>query len=99
MTGPGQLQESGGDERMHRTLEQEATVPPAASRREQKQKVDRLLAEGNRVRPREALVLRRPAQAHQSSSQPMRKRIGLCDLSHFVVRRVSQCGTIWMLSR
>jgi transposase InsO family protein len=95
---PGEPQQNGIHERMHRTLKQDATVPPAGSLRSQQQKFDRFREEFNEVRPHEALGMKRPAQVYQPSTRCMPKRIGLYDYpSHYLVRRVSRCGTIRVL--
>ena len=51
---PGQPQQNGVHERMHRTLKQEATLPPASSLRAQQQEFDRFREEFNEERPHEA---------------------------------------------
>jgi transposase InsO family protein len=42
---PGKPQQNGVHERMHRTLKQEATIPPASSLRAQQRKFDRFREE------------------------------------------------------
>jgi len=97
---PGKPQQNGVHERMHRTLKQEATIPPAGSLRGQQRKFDGFRREFNEVRPHEALAMRRPAQVYQTSSRAMPGRIGLYDYpSNYMVRRVSRCGTIRVLSK
>jgi len=97
---PGKPQQNGVHERMHRTLKQEATIPPAGSLRGQQRKFDGFRREFNEVRPHEALEMRRPAQVYQTSSRVMPRRIGPYDYpSNYMVRRVSRCGTIRVLSK
>ena len=80
---------------MHRTLKQEATIPPATSLRAQQRKFDRFLEEFNQERPHEAIGMKRPAEMYQSSSRTMPKRIDRYDYpAHCLVRRVSRGGTI-----
>jgi transposase InsO family protein len=95
---PGQPQQNGVHERMHRTLKQEATIPPASSLRGQQQKFDSFRQEFNEVRPHESLGMKRPAQLYRPSTRAMPKRIRPYEYpSHYLVRRVSRCGTIRVL--
>jgi len=97
---PGKPQQNGVHERMHRTLKQEATIPPASSMPAQQRKFDRFREEFNLVRPHEAIGMKRPAEIYQSSSRKMPKRIELYDYpSHYLVRRVSRAGTIRVLRK
>ena len=92
---PGEPQQNGIHERMHRTLKQEATIPPASSMREQQSKFDRFREEFNQVRPHEAIAMKRPAEIYQSSNRAMPKRIDRYEYpGHYIVRRVSRAGTI-----
>lgn len=95
---PGEPQQNGVHERMHRTLKQEATLPPASSLRAQQQKFDRFRVEFNAERPHEGLGMKRPAQVYRSSSRSMPKRTEPYHYpSHYLVRRVSRAGTIRVL--
>jgi len=92
---PGKPQQNGVHERMHRTLKQEATIPPGSSLRAQQQKFDRFREEFNQERPHEALGMKRPGEVYQASSRAMPMRIEPYDYpSHYLVRRVSRSGTI-----
>src|SRR5919197_2594328 len=51
---PGQPQQNGRHERMHRTLKQETASPPAANRRAQQERFDQFRLEYNEERPHEA---------------------------------------------
>jgi transposase InsO family protein len=95
---PGQPQQNGVHERMHRTLKQEATIPPASSLRGQQRKFDAFRQEFNEVRPHESLGMKRPAQLYRPSTRAMPKRIRPYEYPcHYLVRRVSRCGTIRVL--
>jgi hypothetical protein len=95
---PGQPQQNGVHERMHRTLKQEATIPPASRLRGQQRKFDSFRQEFNEVRPHESLGMKRPAQLYRPSSRAMPKRIRPYEYpSHYLVRRVSRCGTLRVL--
>jgi transposase InsO family protein len=92
---PGKPQQNGVHERMHRTLKQEATIPPAASLQGQQRKFDRFLEEFNQERPHEALGMKRPGEVYRPSGRTMPKRIDRYDYpAHYLVRRVSRAGTI-----
>jgi transposase InsO family protein len=92
---PGEPQQNGVHERMHRTLKQEATIPPAASLGAQQRKFDQFRQEFNQERPHEALGMRRPAELYRSSKRSLPKRIEPYEYpSHYLVRRVSRAGTI-----
>jgi transposase InsO family protein len=92
---PGEPQQNGIHERMHRTLKQEATIPPAGSMPAQQRKFDRFREEFNLVRPHEAIDMKRPGEIYQTSSRAMPKRIDRYEYpGHYIVRRVSRAGTI-----
>ena len=92
---PGKPQQNGVHERMHRTLKQEATIPPASSLRAQQRKFDRFRKEFNDERPHEALGMKRPAELYQASPRALPKRVETYDYpAHYLVRRVSRAGTI-----
>jgi len=72
---PGQPQQNGVHERMHSTLKQEATVPPAGSLPAQERNFDRFRGEFNQERPHEALGMKRPAELYQPSSRSLPRRL------------------------
>jgi putative transposase len=63
----GHPEQNGRHERLHRTLKIEAAQPPANTRRQQQELLDRFRQEYNEVRPHEALGMRTPAEVYQSS--------------------------------
>jgi transposase InsO family protein len=71
----GHPEQNGRHERMHRTLKQEVTQPPAANRREQQRAMDRFREEYNQVRPHEALGMKTPATIYQSSPRQYPARV------------------------
>ncbi len=92
---PGKPQQNGVHERMHRTLKQEATIPPANSLRAQQRKFDDFREDFNQVRPHEAIGMKRPGEIYQPSNRRMPKQIEPYDYpAHYLVRRVSRAGTI-----
>jgi transposase InsO family protein len=95
---PGEPQQNGVHERMHRTLKQDATIPPASSLRGQQRKFDAFREEFNQERPHEAIDMKRPAELYQSSERGFPKKMETYDYpGHFLVRRVSRGGTIRVL--
>jgi transposase InsO family protein len=95
---PGEPQQNGVHERMHRTLKQDATIPPASSLKGQQKKFDAFREEFNRERPHEAIDMKRPAELYQPSDRQFPRKIEAYDYpGHFLVRRVSRGGTIRVL--
>jgi hypothetical protein len=97
---PGEPQENGVHERMHRTMKQEATVPPEGSLASQQRRFNGFQHQFNEERPHEALGMKRPAEVYRPSQRSMPRRISTYDYpGHYLVRRVSRCGTIRVLSK
>lgn len=71
----GHPEQNGRHERMHRTLKAEAAQPPADTRRQQQQALDRFRQEYNEVRPHEALGMRTPAEVYQPSPRKFPARL------------------------
>lgn len=92
---PGKPQQNGIHERMHRTLKQEATIPPSSSLRAQQRRFDSWREEFNTDRPHEALGMVSPAEVYRRSPRQMPEHLEVYDYpAHYLVRRVSRCGTI-----
>lgn len=92
---PGKPQQNGKHERMHRTLKDETTQPPAANSRAQQRKFNAFKKEFNEVRPHEALDMNTPAQCYQPSPRSMpNKLLPLEYPDRFEVRYVSANGGI-----
>jgi transposase InsO family protein len=92
---PGKPQQNAVHERMHRTLKQEATIPPSSSLPAQQRRFDRFRVEFNEQRPHEAIGMKRPAEVYRSSRRRMPEEIEPYDYpGHYLVRRVSGSGTI-----
>jgi len=97
---PGRPQQNAIHERMHLTLKQDATIPPASSLRSQQRKFDHFRQEFNELRPHQSLGMKRPAEVYQPSLRPLPTRLGAYDYpSHYLLRRVSRAGTIRVLRR
>jgi putative transposase len=97
---PGRPSQNGIHERMHRTLKQEATIPPAASLPGQQRKLDEFRRDFNEERAHQALGMKRPAEVYEPSLRPMPTRLEPYEYpEHYLVRRVSRCGTIRVLKQ
>src|SRR3972149_2363306 len=92
---PGRPQQNAIHERMHLTLKQEATIPPASSLPAQQRNFDHFCQEFNELRPHQALAMKRPGKLYRPSHRPLPNRIEPYDYpAHFLLRRVSRDGTI-----
>lgn len=90
---PASPQENGAHERMHRTMKDKTTHPPAANLRGQQWKLDDFQTEYNVERPHEALDDETPASLWVPSLRPYPARLAPPDYpGHFEVRRVSNAG-------
>jgi transposase InsO family protein len=92
---PGAPQQNGRHERMHRTLKDQTSRPPAASPQAQQRRFDRFREHYNGERPHEALDQETPASRYTVSSRPYPDRIEepWYDADH-AVRRVRSNGEI-----
>lgn len=91
---PGNPQQNGRHERMHRTLKLEATKPPAYNLLQQQEKFDRFRDEFNFERPHQALDMKRPADVHKKSSKGYQ---GLPDIVYPEYDKsllISNCGRV-----
>lgn len=68
---PGKPQQNGRHERMHKTLQAEATRPAAASLPAQQRRFTRFRTEYNEERPHEALDQQTPASVYEPSPRTM----------------------------
>ena len=92
---PGQPQQNGRHERMHKTLKAETAQPPAATLAAQQRRFDDFRAEFNHERPHEALGQAVPAAVYTPAPRPYPAR--LADpvyASDFALRRVRSNGEI-----
>ena len=92
---PGQPQQNGRHERMHRTLKAETAKPPAASAGRQQVRFDRFRQDFNDDRPHEALGQQPPAAFYRPSLRPYPERLDepWYDAWH-AMRRVRTDGSI-----
>lgn len=92
---PGNPQQNGRHERMHRTLKAEATRPAATAMRSQQARFDAFQHEFNTVRPHEALDQRTPVEVYRPSSRPMPATLPPLEYpDRYEVRYVSANGGI-----
>ncbi len=97
---PGQPQQNGRHERMHRTLKAETACPPARTLRGQQRRFDRFRREFNEVRPHEALEMATPASVYVPSSRPYPERTGNVEYPDGVaIRRVKPNGVFHWKNR
>lgn len=93
---PGNPQQNGRHERMHRTLKQATTRPPGSNMLQQQDKFERFVQQYNFERPHEALAMKTPASLYQASRRPYQ---GLPELQYPFHDRsitVTECGRICM---
>lgn len=92
---PGQPQQNGRHERMHRTLKAETARPPEADMARQQARFDAWRAEFNADRPHEALGGDVPTSRYAPSVRPMPERLpGPEYPGHFEVRFLSKDGNV-----
>jgi len=93
---PGEPQQNGRHERMHRTLKQATAQPPAANLRAQQRAFDRFRLEYNEQRPHQALQMHTPAEYYQLSARTYPSRLLFEPEYHadWDLRRVGPCGTM-----
>jgi transposase InsO family protein len=92
---PGKPQQNGRHERMHRTLKQDTTKPPARTLAEQQLRFDRFRRVYNDDRPHEALDMQPPWTVYEASSRhyPVKLREPEYPAS-FSVRSVNHKGLL-----
>jgi transposase InsO family protein len=91
----GQPQQNGRHERMHRTLKEDTTKPPAASLRAQQSRFDNFRYVFNNERPHEGLNKQVPASLYIPSSIRLPRK--LPDFTYpkgLLLRRVNNSGDI-----
>ena len=92
---PGRPQQNGRHERMHRTLKEDTTKPPALTLRLQQKKFDRFRRIFNHERPHEGINNAVPASLYQRSSVPLPRALKEFTYPRgFQTRRVNSSGDI-----
>jgi len=93
---PGQPQQNGRHERMHRTLKRAAVQPPAADRAAQQRRFDLFRRQYNTERPHESLAQRTPESVYVRSSTPYPERLPEMTYPSYMQRaRVAHSGLIY----
>lgn len=91
---PGQPQETGAHERMHRTLKRRAVTPVQRTCAGQQKQFDAFRLEYNTERPHEALGQETPASRYRASPRAYPSRLPVPEYpGHFLVKRVTDAGT------
>ena len=96
---PGNPQQNGRHERMHRTLKAETTRPAGQNSLQQQARFDAFQAEFNTERPHEAIAMKMPAEVYLPSLRPYR---GITDIAypfHDKTITVTTCGRLCMLRK
>jgi transposase InsO family protein len=96
---PGNPQQNGRHERMHRTLKQATTRPPAINMLQQQDKFEDFIREYNYERPHEALEMKTPSALYEPSIRPYE---GLPPVEYPFNDRVitvTECGRICLERR
>jgi transposase InsO family protein len=92
---PGQPQQNGAHERMHRTLKAECARPPKHDMASQQVRFDAWRSEFNDDRPHEALALAVPGSVYTPSLRAMPDVLPEAEYpGHYEVRYLSSCGTV-----
>lgn len=92
---PGQPQQNGRHERMHRTLKQAVTHPPSASFSAQQRRFNQFCTEYNEQRPHEALKQQTPASCYVSSTRPFPDKVPpLHYPDYFDIKTVQHSGVV-----
>jgi len=90
---PGCPQQNGRHERMHRTLKNETTIPPAYNLRTQQRKFNKFINEFNNIRPHEALDFATPNELYSKSIRNFPEKIVPYEYpDRFEQRLVSKTG-------
>lgn len=96
---PGNPQQNGRHERMHRTLKQATTRPPAINMLQQQDKFEDFIREYNYERPHEALEMKTPSALYEPSIRPYGGLPPVEYPFHDRVITVTECGRICLERR
>ncbi|MDB4912650.1 MAG: integrase catalytic subunit [Gemmatimonadetes bacterium] len=92
---PGQPQENGAHERMHRSMKRRAIKPVQRTCAAQQKTFDAFRAEYNTERPHEALAMETPASRYRESPRAYPTRLPRLEYPlHFQVKKVTDAGTV-----
>lgn len=97
---PGRPQQNGRHERMHRTLKQAVTHPPAQALRQQQTLFNQFQREYNAERPHEGLGQRTPASCYAASPRIYPERLPELEYPNWYrCQKVSANGVMYCLGR
>lgn len=93
---PGQPQQNGRHERMHRTLKRAVSLPPAATLKAQQRRFDAFCEDYNHHRPHEALDQCTPASRYTPSARPFPETLpAMVYPEYYEVREVRTTGVVY----
>lgn len=97
---PGQPQQNGRHERMHRTLKRAVTHPPAANQSAQQAQFDSFCTHYNEQRPHEGLGQHSPQSCYHPSERPYPERLPELEYpGYFHCQKVSANGIAYWTGR
>jgi transposase InsO family protein len=97
---PGQPQQNGRHERMHRTLKRAVTHPPSANRAAQQTQFDHFRSYYNEQRPHEGLDQHSPQSCYTPSLRPYPKRLPELEYpGYFQRQKISANGLAYWTGR
>lgn len=92
---PGQPQENGAHERMHKTMKQETANPPKSNPYQQERAFSRFRGDYNEIRPHESLSMKAPGDLYVPSTRPFPRKLPEVEYpAGSIVRFVTSNGTI-----
>lgn len=92
---PGQPQQNGRHERMHRDLKAACAKPSAYDLKAQQRRLNHFVKQYNNIRPHEALDMKTPADMHDFSSRPFPEKIPDFQYdSKYKILKVTQSGAV-----
>lgn len=92
---PGNPQQNGRHERMHRTLKQETARPPSQDMKFQQKSFDRFVKEYNFDRPHQSLKYKVPSKTYRASPRKMPRKLPKIEYPlHFEKRAIGSNGEI-----
>jgi transposase InsO family protein len=92
---PGQPQQNGRHERMHRDLKAACAKPAAYDLKAQQRRLNHFVKQYNNIRPHEALEMKTPTDIHDFSNRPFPEKIPNFEYdSKHKILKVTQSGAI-----
>ena len=92
---PGQPQQNGRHERMHKDLKAYCAKPPSYNLRSQQRKLNEFVKEYNNIRPHEALEMQTPSDVYSASTVEYKEKIGDWEYPEDIYpRKVTKTGAL-----